>query len=98
MIQVDNSYANANGHGGTLNANGIPQDGSGFDVSHHSFNKQHSFVLGMNQMHGKESYNNLAAPNFLLPLNKAQVRTDNGEGAGSNMAQLLRSVLANPDP
>ncbi len=49
-------------------------------------------------MHGKESYNNLAAPNFLLPLNKALVRTDNGEGAGSNMAQLLRSVLANPDP
>ena len=46
----------------------------------------------------KESYNNLAAPNFLLSLNKAQVRTDNGEGAGSNMAQLLRSVLANPDP
>jgi hypothetical protein len=24
MIQVDNSSANANGHGGTLNANGFP--------------------------------------------------------------------------
>lgn len=72
MIQGDNSSGNAYGHGGTLNANGFHQDGSAFDVSQHSINKQHSFVLGVNHgMFGKESYNNLASPNFLLPLNKA---------------------------